>query len=542
MSPARTFPEQPAFEDHSEREVWKWLQKTLPSDSVIFTNLKFNNNDHRHEIDFLVAMPNLGVALVEVKGGKITPNADSTFTQSSSHESHSEDPAGQAERNMYGISEYVQRYWSRGQFKVKPLLAFPYSDIESAYHRPTISRSAIIDQVDLVTIADRITSELRNSIYRPTHDDIELLIQHLVGISGESLSPVAQRMARAKRIQEITDGQNNVLDMLRHANRYSVLGAAGCGKTYVAMEQARRRVLKGDRVAFMCYNRGLARYIRNAFDAYSENERPASIDTFHSNAVQWGVSLERRDDVEYWDVILPTRIVEALTDLPIDQKFDTIVIDEAQDFHEAWWGVVTSLLKDPLNGRVYAFGDIRQDIHRRGISAPLNLCPATLDFNVRNSQPIAELASICVEEPPVSIGLDGPPVRFVRCTDDSAIEMADKEVERLLSEGWSESDICVLTTGASHPKKKTKTVELGANGYWNSYLNGEGVFYAHTLGFKGLERPVVVLAINGWKTEPKKDLLYTAITRARDQLVICADPETLKHGGGKELVKKLVAQ
>ena len=159
MSSTRTFPEHPVFEDDSEREVWCWLVKTLPDEAVIFANLKFNNHNQPHEIDFLVALPNLGIALIEVKGGRVTPNADSTFTQSSAHESHSIDPINQASRNAYAIIDFVQRNWSRGQFKVRPMLAFPYSDLASDYHRPTISRSAIIDRVDLVTIADRITSE-----------------------------------------------------------------------------------------------------------------------------------------------------------------------------------------------------------------------------------------------------------------------------------------------------------------------------------------------------------------------------------------------
>jgi ATP-dependent exoDNAse (exonuclease V) alpha subunit len=47
-------------------------------------------------------------------------------------------------------------------------------------------------------------------------------------------------------------------------------------------------------------------------------------------------------------------------------------------------------------------------------------------------------------------------------------------------------------------------------------------------GFKGLERPVVVLAIDGFhKDTEKDDVLYVGISRARDKLVVVAIPEVI---------------
>jgi ATP-dependent exoDNAse (exonuclease V) alpha subunit len=47
-------------------------------------------------------------------------------------------------------------------------------------------------------------------------------------------------------------------------------------------------------------------------------------------------------------------------------------------------------------------------------------------------------------------------------------------------------------------------------------------------GFKGLERPVVVLAIDGFHKETERDdVLYVGISRARDKLVVVAIPEVI---------------
>ena len=44
-------------------------------------------------------------------------------------------------------------------------------------------------------------------------------------------------------------------------------------------------------------------------------------------------------------------------------------------------------------------------------------------------------------------------------------------------------------------------------------------------GFKGLERPVVVLAIDGFHEDSDQDdVLYVGMSRARDKLVVVANP------------------
>ncbi|MDX6298568.1 MAG: hypothetical protein QOI51_2425, partial [Nocardioidaceae bacterium] len=65
-------------------------------------------------------------------------------------------------------------------------------------------------------------------------------------------------------------------------------------------------------------------------------------------------------------------------------------------------------------------------------------------------------------------------------------------------------------------------------------------FYGHVLGFKGLERSVVVLAVNESELrERAKERLYVGISRARDELVVCGDAAYLELVGGRPLVRGL---
>jgi hypothetical protein len=538
---ARSIPTEPIFADRSERIVWNELIRRLPDEATVICNLKLLDHSHEYEMDFLVLWPGIGVSVLEVKGGNVRPNSDSTFHQSDSKGSRDIDPIGQVTNCVHGLVRYVESKSSLQHFSPRHMLIFPYSTIDSDYERPDIPRSIVTDEGDLIHIADRIKLDLRSHNYRPTAQEVDILIQHLGRAVKSQKSLMESGLEREEDVLQVTEAQFSILDMCRTIPKFAILGAAGCGKTYIAIEQARRRALAGDRVLLLCYNKGLADYLTHRFETMPENQRPAIVSTLHSLAYKWNLRFEIRDVDEFWDIELPRLLMKHLASVPREEKFDTVIIDEAQDFHPHWWNLVLAALKSPEHGGVYAFGDTHQGIFREATDIPLVTCELHLDTNLRNSLPIAELAALCIEEPLLLSGLDSFPVRYVETTDDDAIAAADDVVNQLLNEGWAPSDICVLTTGSRHPVQREQA-DLDRSAYWNAFFDANEVFYGHVLGFKGLERRVIVLAINGWKIEDqKKEMLYTAITRARDLLIICADKETLKHGGGKEFVKKLVS-
>ena len=72
--PARSYPAQPLFADQSEKEVWQALIEQLPADAAVVCNLKILDTYKHYEIDFIVLVPEVGIAVIEVKGGNVTPN------------------------------------------------------------------------------------------------------------------------------------------------------------------------------------------------------------------------------------------------------------------------------------------------------------------------------------------------------------------------------------------------------------------------------------------------------------------------------------
>ena len=136
-------------------------------------------------------------------------------------------------------------------------------------------------------------------------------------------------------------------------------------------------------------------------------------------------------------------------------------------------------------------------------------------------------------------GGEGPDVRFVPCTAEESLEAADDQIDALLDDGWRPEDIALLTTGSRHPEQIERQAE-GNKSYWATFWDDDQVFYGHVLGFKGLERRVIVLALN--ESQPRDrstERLYVGLSRARDQLVVCGDPEFVRTVGGPEVARRL---
>lgn len=110
-------------------------------------------------------------------------------------------------------------------------------------------------------------------------------------------------------------------------------------------------------------------------------------------------------------------------------------------------------------------------------------------------------------------------VRFVQCIAHEAVDRADSAVEALLDD-WAPGQVALLTTKHRHPAQGMVIDARGWQENWDDFFAAQEVFYGHVLGFKGLERQVVVLAVNGFKDPGRaREMLYVGLSRPRTQLV-----------------------
>ena len=134
-----------------------------------------------------------------------------------------------------------------------------------------------------------------------------------------------------------------------------------------------------------------------------------------------------------------------------------------------------------------------------------------------------------IERPTTARGPYSFEIEYVVAGEEGVMDSAEDVVANLTdNEHWHPGEIALLTTKKRHGEHAAQA-DLDIDAYWEDLWAGEDVFYCTIGGFKGLERPVVVLAINGFHTDSDQDdVLYVGMSRARDKLVVVGDAEIIE--------------
>ena len=541
--------ETPRLANEAERKVYRTLREQLQPNDRVVPGQRVTDHLKDHEVDFVVAIEGAGIVCLEVKGGDVWHDGDAWWQRRRSHD-HKIDPVRQAREACYALREFIEKddRWTQGRLRWDHVIVLPNAEIADDFALPECPRWKIIDRNDLPPLVDKLKHVLvRQELDRPllTQQGIQQLSTALSGRGLPQRSVVARALASEDAADALTEHQAVILDAIRLLNRVEIRGGAGSGKTFLAVEQARRLAAKGRRVALLCYSHGLASYLERITANWGRRHQLAYVGEFHALGVRWGApegpdeSLRTEQTVQFWEHDLPLQMADLAAQLEPGHRFDSIVVDEAQDFADAWWDPLLAAVKDDETGGLYVFTDEGQRVFSRHGSPPVPLVPLVLDHNLRNTRQIANAFQPLVDHPMRFLGGEGPAVKFVASTQDDAMNAGDDEVELLLEEGWRPEDVALLTTGTRHPEQKERQA-AGNAGYWDSFWDADQVFYGHVLGFKGLERRAVVLVVNEVSAfERSRERLYVGLSRARDQLVVCGDPDFIREVGGPDLARRL---
>jgi hypothetical protein len=346
----------------------------------------------------------------------------------------------------------------------------------------------IHDREDLPTLAERLADiplGFDTHLRIPSEDDCETVVDILTARGTDAVMTVAdeadEREARADRL---TQEQGLILDVTRLLRRVEIRGGAGSGKTVLALTQASQLSAgrtgelprRAERVALLCYSIGLATYLGREVATWPRRRRPEFVGTFEELGNLWGVPSGTRDDPNYWEETFPRLMADKAAELPPGKRFDSFVVDEAQDFAESWWRPLIGALTDESDGGLYIYSDENQRLFNRFGRPPVPLVPLVLDHNLRNTKQIAEVFRPLAPLRMRLEGGDGPDVAFVAATSEEALDIADDQVDLLLDEGWNRAHVALLTTGRRHPVQVERQEELGQRGYWDTFWDNDDVF------------------------------------------------------------------
>ena len=536
-------PEDPTPElNESERYVWRKLREQLRDGDVLLTSRRFTDSENGDvEIDLLVLLPDVGAAVIEVKGGVVSYENGEYFTRSGARYERRIHPIRQARGGKHALRAYLNRQptWSMGLLRTEWLCVFPYTKLDGDLG-PEGRREQLIGEGELDDALGRVYDVLQscpdpNPV--PAHPAwVDRVIDLLEGRPDPEADVARFSAMREDAVDRLTRDQARVCDMFSENQSLEIVGPAGSGKSWIAMELAHRWAKEGKRVAYLTYGGGMAESVRRSGLACV-----TYIGTFHGLGREWEVEQPAGADQDLWVREMPERMSAAALLLPEHERFDAYVVDEAQDFADAWWDVLFLAARDRDELRLAVFRDDAQEVFpgRRG-HPEMPLAKVRLRENLRNAREIVETFAPLVPDEIKVLGGHGLPVEFIECEAGDVFGVADDVALDLIeTRGYTRDHIAVLTTKHRHPMQ-AEARHVHGEKHWDLLWEGDDIFYSTVAGFKGLERPVIVLAVDGFHDDLEpRNVMYTGMSRARDLLIVVGDRDSIKGAVGDKIMRRL---
>ncbi|MEB3102053.1 nuclease-related domain-containing DEAD/DEAH box helicase [Ferviditalea candida] len=401
---ARMIPDLPpdAIENDGERVFYSAVQESLSEEFTVFYSYKFyrqENEDHEiREADFIIVHPSLGFTVVEVKQGDIAYiNGQWNEFKNGGYQPLHKDPVQQARTAMYEILQsYTKRSGGRRfPLRVRFALCFPECSQISGFLPSMLKEGSVWTARDLDRLEDKLWELFDMRDRQEEKEAVNDLISKVLAPSFKLFSSLEDKIQSFRKQAQIilTEEQERILYETEEDRRKIFFGAAGTGKTYIAMEKARRSAEQGKRVFLTCFNKNLVRlfdeYVKNPL-VTGKNYHDYLYELLKEKGYEWVEPSDGEASRQFFDVELPATGFDYFDQASQEEKFDVIIIDEGQNFKEDWFLCLENMLKD--NGELYIFADPNQNLFGSSVDAlkKYDMSKQRLTYNLRNSEKINE--------------------------------------------------------------------------------------------------------------------------------------------------------
>lgn len=472
------------------------------------------------EIDFIIVAPNGRLLLIEQKSGFLTETEDGL------HKSFRGKPTKVRTQITRTIDALAKRF--EGELSIDYLLYCPDYIVRDP-HLAGIEPSHIIDATEKDQLAGKVRALL------PITDTTEQF-EKVARFLGDTLSlrpdPSSMIGSAEKLVTRLSGGLAlwaRRLDFTPY--RLHVVGTAGSGKTQLALAEYAAAIDAGLRPLYVCYNRPLADHI----------ERLVPPGGLVSNFHMLGDAFERARGVvpDYkkpgiWEEIEHVLDTAAI---PTDWQYDVLIVDEGQDFSNAWRDVVLRMLKP--GGRAIWLEDPTQNLYGRESVALPGWVTLYSNTNYRSPRQIVELlAKIGEARQPVEAaspfaGADIDYLVYEQGDVDAILAQTKHAITLCLADGYKRQDIAIASFRGREKSAILKLDTLGDAHTLRSFtgeydLLGDQVFREGGLlaesvyRFKGQSAPAVIFTEIDFDDidELVFRKLFVGMTRARLKLVL----------------------
>jgi hypothetical protein len=391
-----------------------------------------------------------------------------------------------------------------------------------------VSAERIVDAPRRDRLVPIIRAVLPPGATRPAAQQVDRFLRDVIELETDVSALVGQAHALVTRIS------GGLAHWARHLEfspyRLHVDGTAGSGKTQLALAEYRDALERGGRPLYVCYNRPLADHFTAIVPQGGE------VCTFHMLCQRLLRDAGRTPDYGAADAFARMEAEAAAVPVTSRWQFDTVIVDEGQDFSRAWRDQVLRHARG--DSRVIWLEDRYQALYRRE-PAPL---PGWVTLHARtNYRSPHEVVRLLHAILPADVQVEaaGPladaDIEVLDFADTDGMLAATKEaIRKCLAAGFRRSDIAVISFRGREHSTLASLEQLGPHplkSFTGRYdLLGQPV-YTHgellvesVYRFKGQAAPAVVLTEVDF--ERLDDLsvrkLFVGATRATMKLAIVA--------------------
>lgn len=555
----------PEVKSNAERKIFEWFRDDPNTEGwVILHSLGIANHKTvlYGELDFFVIAPKLGIFALEVKGGRVSCNEGIwSFTNKyGKTTTKNRGPFAQANEGMFSLIEAVKKKYGPhhrlGNLLYGTGVMFP--DIEFQVDSTEGEQWQVFDARNNRSVSEYIRKLSQNTKRKweeqygffpqdklPDAKDVKELASMLRG-NFDKVMTIGKKIAYAEEaLISLTEEQFRCLDQLEDNPRCLIRGAAGTGKTLLAIEEVKRSAALGQKVAFFCYNSMLANWLKQLFGEMAPEVQPVYVGTIHAWLLQTannaGAQIRPNYDEleEFYKKELPLIALDALDQMPV--TYDKIIIDEAQDILGTdAFEVLDAALKGGIErGKWAFFGDFtRQAIYQNSehvdrivndLDERTSFIRFKLKINCRNTKFIGdEIKCITGFDSSLYIWskVDGTPVEHrVYNTKDEQKQQLKELIDRLLSEGISAENITILSPYKRENSVVSEIVGIKIRDY-KPQTEGS-ITFSTIQAYKGLENTVIIMT--DVESFDHEQLMYVGLSRARSGLFILESNEARKE-------------
>lgn len=546
----------------SEIRVFEELSK-LPDEYVCVWSVPWADNELRHrtgEVDFLIIHPKFPLTVLEVKGGKLSCQYGKWNRLVGNSPELADSPIDQAYKNREVIVQKI--------LKMPGIQSKDFMPSAAVVVLTDTSRASLVGDPAfyhfVLTIED--FGNFRERLERIMATPHQNLNRNGSGI-GQSRADFLHKMfsvipsfqvplrslmeLQNELIERLSVDHYLTLNQLSSERKVIINGGAGTGKTVLAVQKAIREAQAGRKTLLVCYNEILAASLSKQVASCPAKIKQNLVSmTYHQLCKELCSSTnelpegEQETPTEFYNELEFNAEYIVLHDDSPQRKFDSIIVDEAQDFKESWWKVLDALRNDHPDGHFWIFKDDFQNVQHGGKCPLQGFFNFHLLKNFRNSREVFKLIKNSrlsrFIDGTVAVGPSGAECQVIAAVspDDLRNKLAAKIRKLIDVEKIPASEIVILTGKSLENKENILCGQKQLNGIPLSRSvqgNEKQVMVETVRKYKGLENKFVLLLEvdenDESKFEKNEKLVYVGASRAMTALTIFARQATLERLG-----------